>query len=54
MTERKPKLTRGDHGLAQVLVRPVVFSVHTKLLKIQDQECVRESHGGLILGHLGF
>jgi hypothetical protein len=30
ITERKPKLTRGDHRLAQVLVRPEVFSIHMK------------------------
>jgi hypothetical protein len=30
ITEWKPKLTRGDHRLAQVLVRPEVFSIHIK------------------------
>ncbi len=33
--QRKPRLTRGDHRLAQVLVRPEVFSIHMKWLKIR-------------------
>jgi hypothetical protein len=45
-TERKndrkeTKAHYRDDRLAQVLVRPEVFSVHMKLLKIQAQECVR-------------
>jgi hypothetical protein len=33
----KLKLTGDDHGLAQVLVRLEVFSIHMKKLKIQAQ-----------------
>ncbi len=35
MTWRKLKLTGGDHGLAQVFIRPEVFSIHMKRLKIR-------------------
>jgi hypothetical protein len=31
----KLKLTGGEHRLAQVLVKPEVFSIHMKGLKIQ-------------------
>jgi hypothetical protein len=35
MTERKKKVTRSDQRLAKFLVRPEVFSIHMKLLKIR-------------------
>ncbi len=35
MTERKLKLAGGDHRLAQVFIRPEVFSIHMKGLKIR-------------------
>jgi hypothetical protein len=35
MTERKLNLTGGDHRLAQVFIRPEVFSIHMKALKIR-------------------
>jgi hypothetical protein len=35
MTWRKLKLTGGDHRLAQVFIRPEVFSIHMKGLKIR-------------------
>ncbi len=38
MTQRKLKLAGGDHRLAQVFIRPVVFSIHMKELKIRAQE----------------
>jgi hypothetical protein len=41
VTERKLKLTGGEHRLAQVLVKPEVFSIHMKGLKIRAQETAR-------------
>jgi hypothetical protein len=35
MAERKLKLAGGDHRLAQVFIRPEVFSIHMKGLKIR-------------------
>ncbi len=35
MTWRKLKLAGGDHKLAQVFIRPEVFSIHMKGLKIR-------------------
>jgi hypothetical protein len=35
MTWRKLKLTGGDHRLEQVFIRPEVFSIHMKGLKIR-------------------
>jgi hypothetical protein len=42
----KLKLTGGDHRLAQVLVKPEVFSIHMKRLKIwaQEPEAVGNDH----------
>jgi hypothetical protein len=37
MTKRKLKLAGGDHRLAQVFIRPQVFSIHMKGLKIRAQ-----------------
>jgi hypothetical protein len=38
MTQRKLKLTGGNHRLAQVFIRPEVFSIHMKGLKIRALE----------------
>jgi hypothetical protein len=39
MTEIKLKLAGGDHRLAQVFIRPEVFSIHMKGLKIRALGC---------------
>jgi hypothetical protein len=50
----KLKVTGGDHRLAQVLVRPEVFSIHMKGLKSglgsgQDVEVTTTAHHYILL-----
>jgi hypothetical protein len=45
MTLGKLKLAGGDHRLTQVFIRPEVFSIHMKGLKIRAQRTVEGTQG---------
>jgi hypothetical protein len=48
MTQRKLKLTGGNHRLAQVFIRPEVFSIHMKGLKIRAQPSIYGGTGKVV------